>query len=84
MVSVWKSAGGVGAFQDSSVNSWALGEGLWKNWPPAPQPQSFPWGKTWERQQGWERGAVILEGERGRRNAGVVRRARKMPCGVQR
>lgn len=43
------------------MNSWALGEHLWKNWPPAPKPQSFPWGKTWERQQGWEHGVVILE-----------------------
>lgn len=37
------------------MNSWALGERVWKNWPAVPKPQSFPWGKTWERQQGWER-----------------------------
>lgn len=51
------------------MNSWALGERLWKNWPPAPEAQSFPWGEAWERQQGWERRVVGgSAGGRGRRN----------------
>lgn len=52
-------------FSGLSADSWALGEHVWKNWPPAPKPQSLPGGRSWERQQGWEHGAVILQGHSG-------------------
>lgn len=36
---------------------------VWKNGPAAPEAQGFPWGRSWERQRGWGRGVVALEGD---------------------